>query len=360
MITKPTLILDETRCKKNIEEMTFKTQRNNVDFRPHFKTHQSLEVGRWFKELGVNKITVSSLEMARCFSSEWNDITVAFPINVLEIETVNKLAEKINLNVLIESVDSADFLLENLNHKVGYFIKIDVGYNRTGLDPHKTEQINAILRLTDDSDRLEFKGFLSHAGHTYKARTKGEILAIHGESIELLNPLKNLYQEKYPNLAVSVGDTPSCSVADDFSMFDEMRPGNFVFFDLSQHQIGACEIDQIAVALACPIVAIHKDRNEIVIYGGGVHFSKERLEDEKLGTIYGRVVENKEIGWGDVIPNMYVSDLSQEHGIILVPQSRIAEFEVGDILTILPVHSCMTANLMKTYQTADGRIIERL
>ena len=72
-------------------------------FRPHFKTHQSLEIGKWFKELGTNKITVSSLKMAEYFSEKWEYITVAFPMNILEINTVNELAKKITLNVCIEN-----------------------------------------------------------------------------------------------------------------------------------------------------------------------------------------------------------------------------------------------------------------
>ena len=73
MIRVPTLFLDPIRCKKNIAKMAAKARRNNVAFRPHVKTHQSLAVARWLKEEGVSKITVSSLKMATYFAQEWND-----------------------------------------------------------------------------------------------------------------------------------------------------------------------------------------------------------------------------------------------------------------------------------------------
>jgi D-serine deaminase-like pyridoxal phosphate-dependent protein len=126
-----------------------------------------------------------------------------------------------------------------------------------------------------------------------------------------------------------------------------------------QHQIGSCKSSQIAVALACPIVAIHKRRSEIVIYGGGVHFSKDHIEDEE-GHIYGRIVEETASGWGDIIPGIYVKSLSQEHGIVSVPKGMIEKYSVGDHLLILPVHSCMTADLMKHYQTLKGELIPKL
>jgi D-serine deaminase-like pyridoxal phosphate-dependent protein len=359
MITKPTLLLDKQKCKRNIAMMFSKAKTNHVSFRPHFKTHQSLEIGRWFKELGVDKITVSSLEMAQYFSTEWNDITVAFPVNILEIDTINQLAEKITLHLLVESVEATIYLAQKTKNTIGIFIKIDVGYHRTGLPPTSTQQIDEILKVISASTTLRFKGFLTHAGHTYSCRTKNEILAIHHTSKEILTGLKARYIDRYPGLIISIGDTPSCSVVDDFSGIDEIRPGNFAFYDLTQQQIGACFFDQIAVAMACPIVAIHPDRNEIVIYGGGVHFAKDRLEVDNAGTIYGIVVEQLEEHWGDPVPGMYLKSLSQEHGIVSVPEQIIAKYKIGDLLYILPVHSCMTANEMKYYKCQD-EIISRL
>jgi D-serine deaminase-like pyridoxal phosphate-dependent protein len=358
MITKPTLLLDQQKCKRNIEMMFSKAKKNHVIFRPHFKTHQSLEIGRWFKELGVDKITVSSLEMAQYFSSEWNDITVAFPVNILEIDTINQLSKKIILQLLVESIEATRYLAQNTKNNIGIFIKIDVGYHRTGLPPSSIQQIDEILTLINTSPTLSFKGFLTHAGHTYSCRTKEEILSIHNASREIFNRLKARYIDRYPDLIISIGDTPSCSVVDDFSGTDELRPGNFVFYDLTQHQIGACSYDQIAVAMACPIVAIHPERNEIVIYGGGVHFAKDRLEVDNAGTIYGIVVEQLAEGWGEPIQGMYLKSLSQEHGIVSLPESLLSKYKIGDLLYILPVHSCMTAKEMKCYKSQD-EIISR-
>ncbi len=354
MIKVPSLILDIEKCKKNIQNMVLKAQKHKVTFRPHFKTHQSLEIGRWFKERNVNEITVSSLEMAVYFSTEWNDITVAFPTNVLEIERINALAEKIQLNLLIESIETVKYLSENLTSTIGFFVKVDAGYHRTGLQPTESNTLNEILKVADTTELLNFKGFLAHSGHTYKCRNKKDILKIHQECMDILMELKEKYVNKYPNIIVSLGDTPSCSIADNFDGIDEIRPGNFVFYDLTQNRIGSNEIDQISVAMACPIVAIHEDRNEIVIYGGGVHFSKERLENEKEGTIYGRVVEKNRNSWGAIIPDTYIKSLSQEHGIVSVPKDQIKNYSVGDYLMALPVHSCMTANLMKRYKIASG------
>src|SRR5690606_18368802 len=107
---------------------------NNITLRPHFKTHQSHEIGRWFRDEGTEKITVSSFRMAQYFAGDgWKDILVAFPVNILEIETINQLAKDIKLSLLVESADVVEFLQERLTSAVDIYIKVDAGLHRTGV-----------------------------------------------------------------------------------------------------------------------------------------------------------------------------------------------------------------------------------
>ena len=357
MISKPTLLLDEQKCKANIAFMAERAKQFNVESRPHFKTHQSLEIGRWFKEAGVTKITASSLDMANYFAEEWDDITVAFPVNILEIDTINDLASRITLNVLIESETSLEFLKTHLQHPVNFYIKINIGNNRAGLLHYDIESIDALLEISKSSDKLNFIGFLGHAGQTYKSRSKADIIRVHEEAKMKLVNLKNQYKVHYPNIIASYGDTPSCSVAENFEGIDEIRPGNYTFYDMMQVQIGSCKVKDIAVALECPIVAIHPKQSEVVVYGGGIHLSKDRMDDDTFGTIYGNVAKKANHGWNKLIANTYVRAISQEHGIVKVPQSDLQNYKVGDTLLVLPVHSCMTADLMKCYKTLEGKDI---
>ena len=343
----PELIIDQNKLNRNIVSMLDKARQSHVVFRPHFKTHQSLEIGQIFRGKGIDKITVSSVSMAAFFAKDgWNDITIAFPVNLLEIEEINNLATDIQLNLLIDSAFSASFLAKNLNHKVGIFIEIDTGYHRSGLLPDDAE-IDRIVRLLSASDKLNFKGFLTHAGHTYSAKGKVEILSIMEDANQKLNQLEAKYIAEFPEIITSYGDTPSCSLADDCRGFDEIRPGNFAFYDVMQYHIGSCSLDDIAVAVSCPVVSVYPDRNEIIIYGGAVHLSKEFIEADNDFKLFGYVVEFTGNSWSAPIPGAFVSSLSQEHGIVKIPGKFINNFKPGDVLGVLPVHSCLTANLLK-------------
>jgi D-serine deaminase-like pyridoxal phosphate-dependent protein len=100
-------------------------------------------------------------------------------------------------------------------------------------------------------------------------------------------------------------------------------------------------------------------------YGGGVHLSKDRISKEG-GVFFGLAVESipgSPLSWGDVIPGMFVRSLSQEHGLLKVPfEVNFDAYNVGDVIKVLPVHSCMTADLFrnKGYLTCDGEYISRM
>ncbi|KAG7360993.1 alanine racemase domain protein [Nitzschia inconspicua] len=380
-ITTPTLLVDKERCLRNIKRMADKAKAANVTFRPHCKTHASLEIGTWLQqEANVSKITVSSLTMAKYFATTFSDITVAFPVNVLEIDTINEIIFRPcdcfpQLNVIVESPEVVTFLQRHLVGMVGIYIKIDVGYGRTGIPAQDFDHVDRILHYLLDPEyktKLNFLGFLAHAGHSYNCRSKDELLSIYNSSKKLLLTLKEQCQGKYPDITfdISVGDTPTCSVIDpgDLQDIQEIRPGNFVFYDVEQAEIGSCGYDDVAVAVACPIVAKHPDRREIILYGGGVHFSKDRwIDPDKPGrVVFGQVVRSipgEPLKWGSVIDGMYLRSCSQEHGIVVVPpEEDFDSYQIGEIMKVLPVHSCMTANVMsnKGYVTCDGERISRM
>lgn len=358
-VTRPTALLDENRVKSNIKRMFDKAQKAGVIFRPHFKTHQSIAVGEWFRELDVSKITTSSLLMAKYFADAgWNDITVAFPVNVCEINLINELAAKIKLNLLVESVDSVNYLKEKVTSNIGIYIKADIGYHRAGVDPHNFQLIDSIIEAIKSAAKLSFDGFIGHAGHAYHAITDDNLNKIHTDSLACLESLESHYRKVYPNMILSTGDTPTCSRKDNFAPANELRPGNFVFYDLEQHSINSCPEEQVAIAVLCPVVSVHPERNEIIIYGGGVHFSKERLGTDGWPQCYGMLINYSESGFGKIEHAIYLKSLSQEHGIVHAPSELINKFKVGDLLAFVPIHSCMTADCLRSYITFDGKKLD--
>lgn len=360
-IIRPTLIIDKEICLQNIEKMVEKAARHKLRFRPHFKTHQSAKIGEWFRSFGVESITVSSVKMAEYFASKgWSDITIAFSLNIHELTNINRIAATTRLNVLVENKEAASVLTEKASQNMGVYIKIDTGYHRTGIPSSRTNTIDSILETISANTKLTFKGFLSHTGHTYSAKSTNEIFSQHFDALLKLKNLKNRYKRDYPNVEISMGDTPSVSLCGNFNEVDEIRPGNFVFYDLKQHSLGVCEIEDIAVKMVCPVVAKHSSRNEIVIYGGAIHFSKDSIINTDGKPMFGRVILNQNGEKTLLDTKNYLSSLAQEHGIIKVTPAILRQVNIGDWIEILPIHSCLTANVMGYMQSTEGEIIDMM
>jgi D-serine deaminase-like pyridoxal phosphate-dependent protein len=358
-INKPTLLLNKDIALRNIENMVRKANDLHLNFRPHFKTHQSAEIAGWFRSAGVNAITVSSFTMANYFADcGWDDITIAFSVNIPEIPQMNELASRIKLNVLIENKEGLEALQEKMTWHSGVFIKIDTGYNRTGIEANRLPLIDQLLEDIQKSPLLHFKGFLSHTGHTYQANSTHDIFSRHFDALLKMKALKARYVSDWPELMISLGDTPSCSICDNFDGVDEIRPGNFVFYDLMQHKLGVCKLTDIAVRMVCPVIAVHSSRNEVVIYGGAIHFAKDSITNIDGKQLYGRILVRE--GENEILldERNYLYALYQEHGILRITPKDLHYFKPGNLIEILPVHSCLTANLMREYMTTEGEIIK--
>ncbi len=356
-IEQPVLMLDEDQAKQNIRFMVDKALKADVQFRPHFKTHQSAIIGSWFFDMGVRKITVSSVDMAEYFADNgWTEITIAFSVNPRQVARLKRLAERVQLSLLVESVDGVRALDGIAPAQAEVWIKIDVGAHRTGMDWTGIDAVRDVCGEIRNRNHLKLAGLLTHSGHTYAAHSKQEIIALFREGVERLISLKSrLAVLGYSDLRISVGDTPGCTLCDDFQGVDEIRPGNFIFYDVHQFLLGVCTFDQIAVAAACPVVALHPERDEVVIYGGAIHLSKDL---NIVGGIfnYGLISLPGSKRWGEQVEGAFVSSLSQEHGIVHYPHSAMDAhpLKVGDIVFVLPAHSCLTVQALGEYHTLDG------
>ncbi len=337
--------------------MSGRAREAGVQIRPHCKTHQSHKIANWFRDFGVSKITVSSFDMAAYFAAAgWQDILVAFPFNPLEINRLNELASRCRISILLDQVETINSF-HGLVGKVGYYIDIDTGYGRTGVKSYKFDQIEMIIQTASLNKKLVFSGFYCHAGHSYKAKNPEERNEIHLKAVADLQNLKIQFASYMPK--VLYGDTPNCSIQTDFNGIDEITPGNFVFYDLMQASIGSCQESDIAIAMICPTVGKYPDSNDIVIHGGAVHFSKESIRIEGQ-MIYGKLLNFSPKGWSPMQDGIYISSITQEHGCLRMSNGLFNNIRVGDLLAFHPVHSCLTANLMKQYITLEGNVINRV
>ena len=352
-IATPAFLIDRDTVQRNCDRMRAKAQASGVTFRPHVKTHKAVEIGRMQHGGAPGPITVSTLAEAQFFAENgFRDITYAVPIAPTpdKLQRAADLARTVDrLSLLIDSEDALR-ALESFDFVFDVLLKVDCGYHRAGVDPESPDSARLAVAMAR-SERLRFQGLLTHAGHSYHARDVEEIRRVAAEEVGSLTRFRALLAgEGLADVRRSIGSTPTASVVDRFTECDEVRPGNYVFFDAFQATIGSCSLEDVAVSVLTTVVGSYPDRGTIIVDAGALALSKDLGPDHIRPDFgYGLVCD-----LGLHPQPMRIAALSQEHGKI---ETR-TNVPVGTRLRILPNHSCLTAAMYDTYHVvADARVV---
>jgi D-serine deaminase-like pyridoxal phosphate-dependent protein len=347
----PAFLVDQAVVQRNCDAMRARALLSQVAFRPHVKTHKTVEIGRMQHGGKPGPITVSTLAEAEFFADDgFRDITYAVPIAPGKLERVARLAARIDrLNILVDS-ELALRAVEAHHAAFGTvfdaFLKIDCGYHRAGVDPANPASVQLAWALAR-SEGIRLRGLLTHAGHSYHAHSIDEVRRVAAEESSVLTRFRLLLEDKgLGYLTRSIGSTPTLSVVQAFTDTDEVRPGNYVFYDAFQATLGSCTFADCAVSVLTTVVGSYPERGSMIVDAGALALSKDTGPDHI----------DPRFGYGVVcdlalrpLPFKLVS-LSQEHG----KMAGDHVLPVGTRLRIVPNHSCLTAALYDVYHVVDG------
>lgn len=358
----PSLIVDRARVERNVERMGTRIAALGARLRPHVKTHKAIEVGRMQQRAGMYGITVSTLAEARAFAANgFDDITYAVPIEPGKFAAVAAMnAAGTRLAVITDDADVPGALsaaAQRVGVKVDVYLKVDCGYGRAGVDPEGPALIELAQRIGERS-HLRFAGVLAHAGHSYKARGKAEIMAVaNAERDVMVAAAARLAARGIAVPTVSIGSTPTASHVDDLTGIHEVRTGNYAFYDVMQVAIGSCAADDVALSVLAAVVHRDRAKGKLILDAGAIAMSKDAgIADADGVTHYGRVVtlEGEDLG-------LRVTGLSQEHGWVTVGDAALLDrLAVGTRVRVLANHSCLTAAQYSHYEVCEGtEVVER-
>jgi D-serine deaminase-like pyridoxal phosphate-dependent protein len=330
----PSLVIDLDRLESNIGRMAEKARRLGVSLRPHIKTHKCVEIAQLQREAGCQGLTVSTLYEARVFADHgFTDLTWAFPLILNRIAETRELARRARLRLVVDSAAAID-LLEAQGMPFHIWLKVDCGYHRAGVDPESQLAFDLADRI-QQSTSLKFDGLLTHSGHAYQARTRSDVAAVAEQERATMDRLANALRARGLTVPeISVGSTPAMSVVEDLTGIDEVRPGNYVFFDQMQVDLGACEPLDCAVTVLASVVSSQPGADHCVVDAGALALSKDSGSGHGRPSGMGAIFDD--YPKGQLSEAAHLRSLSQEHGIL----SR--RLPIGERIRILPQHACLT------------------
>ncbi len=354
----PGLVLDVAKVKRNAERMSDRVKQFGVDLRPHIKTHKCIEVARLQTAGHSGAVTVSTLAEARAFAAHgFSKITYAVPIEPGKFDEAIGISRDCELSLITDDMDVPDQLnnaARQANVHLDLFLKVDCGYHRCGVEPANQEATEIPRRISNASN-LRFAGILTHAGHSYNCQTQAEVLALAKHERDLMAEFGEALRKEVGQVPiVSIGSTPTITSVDHLDGIDEVRPGNYIFFDAFQATLGSCSFDDCALTVLASVVHRDRERRKVIIDAGAIALSKDRGPvGLNPGCGYGRVMD---LNGKDL--NLTVSEMSQEHGFVVAKdEDTFDRLKVGSRVRVLANHSCLTAAQHSHYNVLEGENI---
>lgn len=238
-IFTPALAIYESILDQNIEAMK-KVVGKTDRWRPHVKTSKLVYTMRRLVDHGVrNMKCTTTLELSTACQAGANDIVVAYPVSALAARRVEEIAAEFP-SVAISSIVEHKAQLEMWHDgtRVGLFIDINPGMNRTGIEIARTDEILALARRIL-SRGIRFRGIHYYEGHHNQPDLQERTQAAHAGYNILIKLVKTLESSGILVEEVITSGTPALPCALSYAPFNESRfvhrvsPGTVVYGDVT-------------------------------------------------------------------------------------------------------------------------------
>lgn len=351
LLTTPTpaLVIERPALVANIDEMARTARRAGAALWPHGKTHKCADVATLQRSHGAAGLTVATLAEAEYFvAAGFQDILLAYPpVGEWRLRRLGDLARRARIRVVLDDVG----VLENLigacrltGSRVPYLWEVDCGTGRLGTPPG--EPTAAAVDAAPDAPGCPFGGLMTFGGFAYGAADDAALdAAAAAERGAIEETARALAARGIQVPARSAGTTPTTSRHGPGCGIDELRPGNYVFYDATQVALGIVERERCALSVLATVIG-RPDPRRLILDAGSKALTAERMTERAQG--FGFVRDH---------PELIVARLYEQHAILIADSP--SDIPVGARLRIVPNHACTTANLhRRALVVEDGDMLD--
>jgi D-serine deaminase-like pyridoxal phosphate-dependent protein len=312
-VDSPGLLIYPERVKENIRiAKGFLDDANRL--RPHIKTNKSPEVTKLFVEAGIIKFKCATIAEAEMLAMNGaKDILLAHQPVGPKAERLKQLITKypsVKFSCIVDDAHAARQL-----KGVDLYIDLNVGMNRTGIEPEKA------LPLYN-----EFQSQIVGL-HAYDGHLRDPDLAVRKkQSDEGFDRVMKLQAKIPKKLNIVAGGTPSFSIHAKRKDV-ECSPGTFIYWDRGYQSVLTEQPFLIAALVVTRVVSL-PGADTICVDLGHKGIASENPIDKRVYFL--NAEELSPIGH------------SEEH---LVLKTNGKQYKVGDVLYGVPHHICPTVNL---------------
>lgn len=343
----PALVIDVSVVKKNVERLAKYAAENELDVRPHTKTHKSIAMGALQLEAGAYGLTVAKVGEAEVLATAAEDLLMAYPaVDQARTRRLAKLAHHKTIRVGVDSKYAANALAEAARAEkttIGILVDLDVGMGRTGLQtPSETLEL---AQFIDKTAGLRLDGMMCYPGHV--GGTVDEQMPLLAKVNAKLKQALDLWgNHGLQARIVSGGSTPTAYTSHLIEELTEIRPGTYIYNDMNVVRGNYATLDDCAARFTCTIVSTAVPGQVIIDAGTKTLTSDKNALFPDSG--HGLIVE---------YPEAKITKLTEEHGQVDVSKcSKVPK--IGERVTVVPNHICPCVNLQDLVWCLmpDGRL----
>lgn len=329
----PAVLIDMDIVEHNIKGMQNRCDDLGVKFRPHIKTHKIPAIAQMQIDAGAVGIACQKVSEAEVFANAgFKDIQL--PYNIVGERKTARLAHMTRYAKITVTADSAP-VIDGLGRAARradtqFYVMVElVGPNRrTGTTPRQAFEL---AQRVISHDHLIFEGVMIYPSDASVRPRLQETLTL----LEAANVPVNV---------VSGGGSGAALEAHLMPELTELRVGTYVFYDWGSVTRGWATLDDCAMKVTATVVSANEPDRVILDSGS------KTLNAESQDGRFGYIVE---------YPDAKLYQLNEEHGFVdFSAYERLPQ--VGDVVTIIPVHTCVVTNLHNQLYAVRGDEIERV
>lgn len=321
--------------------------------RPHAKTHKSIDFARMQIGRGAAGICCAKLGEAEVFAEAGiEDIRLPYPLNPANAPRVLALLDRTHLSFIVDHAAVARGWSEAITttgREVDVLVKVDVGFHRCGIDPGAADAVN-FVEMVAQLPGLRLRGLLSHAGHAYGATSDADAERLAADEARTMTGLADRVRARGVAIEeISVGATPTVRYSVEQPGVTELRPGNYIYCDRTQVALGAAAWDECALTVLARVVT-RPAADRVILDCGSKTLTNDVARGRGNIAGYGAVCRALD----DTQPDeaLLIERLSEEHATVKVPGS--SGLMPGDLVRVVPNHSCVVSNLVDAVWLVDG------
>ncbi|MBI2193060.1 MAG: alanine racemase [Planctomycetes bacterium] len=329
----PSLICDLDVMEANLKLMAERCRALGIALRPHTKSHKIPALAHLQIASGAQGITCQKLGDAEVMAAAGID-DILIPYNIVgkvKTERLARLARQIRVLVAIDSEATASGIsapASEIGAAVGILIELDTGSHRCGVQ--NPEEAAALARSVARFPGLQFTGLM-----TYPSRLEAKPFI--DRTVALIR------QAGLEVSVISGGGTGLESVSKELGC-TETRSGSYLWEGGSR--VGKSEdlhpshcplrVLTVVVSTAVP--------GQMILDAG------QKTLTARPGDPYGYIVED---------PGAKIRGMSMEHGHVDIRECS-RRFQVGDRVSVIPLHGETTTNLHDTMYGVRKGVVEAI